>query len=376
MDLDSGIVSFGNMERMKNLMRRAEKGGNFTLAYIGGSITQDCLATRHELCYAYLVSEWWKKNFPKSEFRYINAGIGATTSQFGVSRVSRDVLCCEPDFVVVEFSVNDRADDFFQETYEGLLRKILNSGSKPAVLVVNAVQYENGENAQEYHNEIAKAYGLPVCSMKDSLYREVQKGTFTSADITADNLHPNDRGHRLMADVIGNLLRKIKEAPESDVRPEVLPKFGLTPNRFENSWYFQNDNSFPELNGFVRDTDRQQTIRDVFKKGWTAGREGDSVTFTADCESFAVQYRKTIRQPAAAAAAYVDGNEAAAVMLDGSFDERWGDCPFITTVIKDMKKGKHTLTVKIIKTHEDDVLPFYLIGMIASSGACSVQAEI
>lgn len=370
MDLDSGIVNLGNMERMKKLMKRAEEGGEFTMAFIGGSITQDCLATRHELCYAYLVNEWWKENFPKSKFRYINAGIGATTSQFGVARLPGHVLCYEPDFVVVEFSVNDTANAFFQETYEGLVRKILNSKTKPAVLVVNTVQYENGVNAQEYHNEIAKAYGLPVCSMKDSLYREVQKGAFTSGDITADDLHPNDRGHRMMADIIGNLLQKIKEAPDSDVRAEVLPKKSLTANRYEDSVYLQNDNSNPDLNGFAEDTDRQKDIKDVFKKGWTAAEEGSIITFTADCESFAVQYRKTVQQPAAVAVAYVDGNAADAVVLDGSFDERWGDCPFVTMVIKDMEKGKHTLTVKVVETHEDDVLPFYLIGVIASSRSC------
>lgn len=375
MDLDSGIVNLGNMERMKKLMKRAEEGGEFTMAFIGGSITQDCLATRHELCYAYLVNRWWEENFPGSKFRYINAGIGATTSQFGAARVSDHVLCYEPDFVVVEFSVNDTANAFFQETYEGLVRKILYSKTKPAVLAVNTVQYENGVNAQEYHNEIAKAYGLPICSMKDSLYMEVQKGTFASGDITEDDLHPNDRGHRLMADVVGNLLRKIKEAPLSDVRPEVLPKESLTANRYENSLYLRNDNSAPVLDGFVKDTDRQEAVKDVFKKGWTAGTEGSSITFTADCESFAVQYRKTIQQPAAVAVAYVDGNETDAVVLDGRFDERWGDCPFVTMVIKDMEKGKHTLTVKIVETHEDDVLPFYLIGVIASSRACAAQRQ-
>lgn len=366
MDFGSAIVSLGNMERMKNLMKRAEEGGSFTMAFIGGSITQDCLATKHELCYAYLVNEWWKKNYPKSEFTYINAGIGATTSQFGVARVDSHVLRYQPDFVVVEFSVNDTANDFFKETYEGLLRRILMSASKPAVLVVNTVQYENGVNAQEYHNEIAKAYGLPICSMKNSLYEEVKKGTYSSKEITVDDLHPNDYGHRQMADLIGNLLTEIKNAPESDVQREVFPKECLTPNRFEDSQYLQNDNSNPVLDGFRRDTEEQEAVKDVFKKGFIASREGDSITFTADCKSFAVQYRKTIRQPASIAIAIVDGKEDEAVTLDGNFDERWGDCPFITTVAKDLPYGKHTLTIRVTETHEDDVLPFYLIGVITS----------
>jgi lysophospholipase L1-like esterase len=42
-----------------------------------------------------------------AKFDYINAGIGGTTSQFGVTRVENYLLCYHPDFVIVEFSVND-----------------------------------------------------------------------------------------------------------------------------------------------------------------------------------------------------------------------------------------------------------------------------
>lgn len=362
----SKIVSLSGERRMKSLMERAEKGGQFTIAFIGGSITQDCLASRHELCYAYLVYEWWKKTFPASSFTYVNAGIGATTSQFGAARVQNHVLRYHPDLVVVEFSVNDKADAFFQETYEGLIRQILKSSQEAAVLVVNTVQYEDGVNAQEYHNEIAAHYGLPVCSMKDSLYRRMQNGEFSSKDITVDDLHPNDAGHRLMADEIGTILEEIRKAPADAAQPEAGLKEPLTANRYEHSFYLQNDNSNPETDGFVRDTKVQEAVRDVFCKGWTATGKGASITFKAVCEAFAVQYRKTVSQPASIAVAVVDGREDTAVVLDGNFDERWGDCPFITTVATGLPREEHTLTVTVVETHEDDVLPFYLIGVITS----------
>ena len=53
----------------------------------------------------------------------------------------------QPDVVVVDFSVNDDADEFFQETYEGVIRKLLSFRTKPAVLVLNNVFYDTGENA-------------------------------------------------------------------------------------------------------------------------------------------------------------------------------------------------------------------------------------
>lgn len=118
--------------RLKSCMRRAEAGEELTIGFFGGSITQDSLATKHENCYAYRVFRWWEETFPKAVFRYVNGGIGGTTSHYGVSRVVTDMLMYQPDFVVVDFSVNDDSNEFFQETYEGLIRRMLTWSSKPA----------------------------------------------------------------------------------------------------------------------------------------------------------------------------------------------------------------------------------------------------
>lgn len=44
-----------------------------------------------------------EKVFPNTEFDYVNAGIGATDSQFGAARVQEDLLQRLPDLVFVEF---------------------------------------------------------------------------------------------------------------------------------------------------------------------------------------------------------------------------------------------------------------------------------
>ena len=108
-----GIVNRGNQARIKNVMKRAIAGEKITLGFLGGSITQGSLSSTPETCYAYLVYDWWRKTFPNAEFVYLNAGIGGTTSQFGVARVESDLLRYKPDFVIVEFSVNDDNNEFF-----------------------------------------------------------------------------------------------------------------------------------------------------------------------------------------------------------------------------------------------------------------------
>lgn len=103
-----------NLSRLKNCMLRAEKGEELTIGFLGGSITQGSLSTKPENCYAHRVFSWWKKEFRGAQFHYVNGGIGGTSSHFGVSRAVTDLLMYQPDVVVVDFSVNDKADIFFR----------------------------------------------------------------------------------------------------------------------------------------------------------------------------------------------------------------------------------------------------------------------
>ena len=51
-----------------------------------------------------------RRHFQKQKLHYVNGGIGGTTSHYGVSRVVTDMLMYQPDFVVVDFSVNDEPE--------------------------------------------------------------------------------------------------------------------------------------------------------------------------------------------------------------------------------------------------------------------------
>ena len=188
-----------DLTRIKNLMRRAQAGEELTIGFLGGSITQGSLATEHKNTYAYRVFTWWKETFPKAEFHYVNGGIGGTTSHFGVARAVSDVLMYQPDFVVIDFSVNDKPNDFFKETYEGVLLKVLTWTSEPAVVLLNNVYYDTGINAQEQHVAVGDWYQIPHVSIKDTLYQEMKAGAYTREELTPDGLHPNDKGHGLVA---------------------------------------------------------------------------------------------------------------------------------------------------------------------------------
>ena len=384
-DFGQGVANPGYIWNIKEVMRRAEAGEKLTIGFIGGSITQGSLSSTPQKCYAYLVYKWWVDTFPEAEFKYVNAGIGGTTSQFGVARAEDDLLAAKPDFVIAEFSVNDESTEHFEETYEGLVRKILSSEFHPALMLVHNVCYNNGASAELVHSRIARHYNLPSVSMQSTLYKALLNCRFDNRRITPDDLHPNDCGHELVSMVITKRLEQIKNTVKAEYETaKTANKFlnsasltnksnqsgtlpaPLTVNAYEDSVRYRNDNSVPVLDGFTADTSEQRDITDCFKKGFTASKEGAGITFKVSGSCIAVQFRKTIHKPAPIAVAIVDGDEEKAVKLDANFDETWGDKLELYTLLEHGENKEHTVQIKITEAGDADMSEFYLVSVIAS----------
>lgn len=369
-DYEAAVSNRGNQARIKKVFQRAKQGERLTIGFLGGSITQGSLATEPEFCYAYLVYDWWRKTFPGADFVYRNAGIGATDSQFGCARADSDLLAYRPDFVIVEFSVNDDSTPHYLETYEGLVRKIYGAEWQPAVLLVHNVRYDNGASAQLMHGKVARYYDLPAVSMQSCIYPELLSGRLENREITPDDLHPNDFGHELVASVITHFLEQILAAGEKQeewaAEPTAREKEPFTVNAYQRSVRYRNDNTSPVLQGFAPDPAQQQGITDLFKKGWTASRPGASIVFEVEGSCIAVQYRKTIQWPAPVAELILDGDRSHPFVLDANFEETWGDKLVLETVLEHGEDRLHRLEIRLRETHEEDRLPFYLVSVIAS----------
>ncbi len=364
-EVERAFANRGNLMRLKDCMRRAKAGEALKIGFVGGSITQGSLATAEDKCYAYHVYSWWKQTFPQAEFEYINAGIGGTTSQFGVARVQEDLLEKEPDFVIVEFSVNDKSTEHFLETYEGLVRKILKWKTNPAVLLVHSVYYDSGANAQLMHAKIGRYYDLPCVSMQSSVFAKVVDGSIPKDEITPDSLHPNDVGHRLEAEIITSFLELVLGDLQTKETTCVVKEAPLTANEYENSVRFRSENANAVLDGFCVDETPQEGITDRFKGGWTAGAAGAGITFTVKGSCIGIQYRRIIDHPAQIAEVILDGKRAG--LLDANFDETWGDNLELDTIAEHIENTSHEVTIRLIEAPKEAVKPFYLVSVIASS---------
>lgn len=358
-------MNTSNFARLKELFRRAAAGQELTIAFLGGSITQGSLSSTPQTCYAYRVYQWFVDTFPQAKFHYVNGGIGGTDSFYGVSRAVTDVLMYQPDFVAVDFSVNDAKLSFRQETYEGVIRKLLSWPSRPAVVLLNNIYYDTGLTAEDDHVAVGDHYGVPHISIRDSIYQDLKAGTYTRPQLSPDGLHPNDFGHGLVAGEIIKLLENVNAHREEPEEGAVLPS-PLTANAYENARRLTIREVSPRLEGFRADTAEKTGHLDHWKNGWLGQRPGDKITFTVDASCIAVQYRKTIRRPALRAQLVLDGDTAHPVLLDGNFDEDWGDCLYLQPILHHGEQKTHTVEITILPTEDEAPTEFYLMALITA----------
>lgn len=357
------------LARLKEVINRANRGEELTIGFLGGSITEGSLASEQNQTYAYRVFRWWEQTFPKAKFHYVNGGIGGTSSHYGVARAVTDLLMYQPDFVVVDFSVNDTANSFFQETYEGLIRKLLNWDSKPAVVLLHNVFYDTGLSAQEYHQTVGEWYHLPCISIRDTIYQRIKAGELKRIEVTPDGLHPNDQGHKLVAEEVICFLEKVKNWVFNETiledwngrEEEIVP---LTANGYEHIKRLTIREVSPQLFGFLADTREKMGHLDAFKNGWIGRRAGDRIVFEVEGENIALQYRKSVQKPAYCAFAILDGNREQGILLDGNFEEDWGDCQYLQVLLHHGENKMHQVEIEVLPSKEKEAVEFYLMSVI------------
>lgn len=249
--LDRALVNGGNRARLASVMQRAQKGEELTIGFIGGSVTEGAYASDYDkTSYAGLTYGWWEKIFPKATFNYVNAGYGGTSSLFGVHRVQEDLLKHQPDFVVIEFGVND-CDHLYQiEAYANLVHRILSYDSQPAVMLLY-VMGDSGNSNQDNQVPVGEHYDLPMISYRDAIWPEVKNGHYSWNDIGADYVHPTDLGHSLIAELMISYLSKTY-ADLSDIStkvPAVAKPY--MPYVYGEATYYDRHNITPlAMNGF------------------------------------------------------------------------------------------------------------------------------
>jgi lysophospholipase L1-like esterase len=340
---ERAVVSEGNKARLAKTMKKAANGEDITVGVIGGSITQGSSATDHNNCYAELFHKYWVEKFPQSNVNFVNAGIGGTNSYLGVHRVDTQLLDSKPDAVIVEFSVNDTDKLMNKYSYDSLVRKILNCDSQPAVMLLFTTQ-EDGTSLWETHKEIGAAYDLPMLSYRAVVYPEVSAGTLDWKDISPDNIHPNDEGHKLIGQLVSRYLDSVYDDLDNiDDSSVAFDTPAYTADYYKDAKMLGASDIAPqEISGFEQGGN--SVYPELFPDNFVTEGEG-YLKFETECKCLGFFYLKKVDGKGGKYDVYVDGERKGT--LDADFKGGWGNYGETQQILISKDSEKHTVEIKL-----------------------------
>lgn len=357
---ERAVVSEGNKARLAKAMKKAANGEDITVGVIGGSITQGSSATDHNNCYAELFHKYWVEKFPQSNVNFVNAGIGGTNSYLGVHRVDTQLLDSKPDAVIVEFSVNDTDKLMNKYSYDSLVRKILNCDSQPAVMLLFTTQ-EDGTSLWETHKEIGAAYDLPMLSYRAVVYPEVSAGTLDWKDISPDNIHPNDEGHKLIGQLVSRYLDSVYDDLDNiDVSSVAFDTPAYTADYYKDAKMLGASDITPqEISGFEQGGN--SVYPELFPDNFVTEGEG-YLKFETECKCLGFFYLKKVDGKGGKYDVYVDGERKGT--LDADFKGGWGNYGETQQILISKDSEKHTVEIKLAEGSTNTALT--ILGIMES----------
>lgn len=338
--VDRSLLSIGDMTRMSDVFQKAQNGEDITVAYIGGSITEGYNAGTTEF-YAKTCTDLLQGYFPDITVTGVNAGISGTPSLLGNLRLERDVLSADPDIVFVEFAVNDGQEADYKNAYESLVRTLLTQEKDIAVVLLFTV-LDSGYTCQEHMSKIGANYDLPMISVHDSVYEEIEAGRMTWQDYSNDQSHPNAYGHKCITDFVDNYYQKVLPVVAENVGEvsKELPD-PVFSAKYMNMHYMDS----ATMDGVELDGFEQYDTHGSFHNGWMyRGTDGGSMKFTVDCSVLEMVFKANNSDKYGTANIYVDGEKVKSVVSNMS--DGWNN-PVTAYLIDNDSSAEHTVEIRM-----------------------------
>lgn len=377
--LEKSLMSAGNYARLKKVIDKAKRGEEVTIAFIGGSITQGAGAIPiHVKCYAYQTWERFREAFGEN-VRLIKAGVGGTSSEFGMIRYERDVLregSVIPDLVVIEYAVNDEGDETKGLCYESLIRKALSTSGETAVVLLFSV-FADDWNLEERLSPVGERYELPMVSIRQAVveqfYRKAGEGRVLSkSQFFYDSYHPTNTGHVIMADCLTYLFRQVDGMPpveENDWRSRE-PLMGDTFMNVRLADKHSNTDKLKEVvPGSFSETDRELQYAEQddrlegvpqFPYNWQHIKGSEPFSMRIFCKALLVVSKDTGEVDAGKASVLVDGRE---VLILNPREIGWTHCNAQILFTED-EAAEHEVVIRMLPGDEEKKLTILGFGYV------------
>lgn len=177
-----------------------------TIIFFGDSLSAGYGLDEPTLAFPGLIQS--KLDSMKMEYQVVNAGVSGETSSGGVGRIEW-ILSQPVDVFVLELGANDGLRGIPVETTEKNLQTIMDSvrARNPAVRIVLAGMQVPPNMGAKYANAFKAIFPSLAEKNKVTLIPFLLEGVGGEPALNqADGIHPNEEGHRKVADVVWNSL--------------------------------------------------------------------------------------------------------------------------------------------------------------------------
>lgn len=230
-----------------SLPRQPDPAKTFTLVAFGDSTTAPRRVDGKSIrIYADILQEDFVRRGVNGAV--INAGVGGNNTDQARARFASDVLAHEPDLVIIQFGLNDSCIDLWdgmhqprisRETFADNLRYFVETLRKEdcdvILMTANPMRWTEallrlyGSAPYDVNDpwgfnltnrvygdavrELAAELDVPLIDVYQGFYDYGNVAGQTPEDLLLDGMHPNDRGHALIAEWLLKEIAKLKRVP-------------------------------------------------------------------------------------------------------------------------------------------------------------------
>lgn len=339
-----------------NFVYKAAIEKKATVAFLGGSITE-------MKGWRDMMKESLTKQYPDTQFNFIEAGIASLGSTPHAFRFEQDVLSHgTPDLLFVEAAVNDHTNGFGPREQvcgmEGIVRHALKANPFMDIMMLHFIydpfipESDAGRipDVVLNHERVANRYGITSIDLVSEIAERMRAGEFTWEQF--GGTHPAPLGHSYYTAAINDALAATAvPATSYKLKPHDMPEEPIEKFNYENG-HFQSIETAVRLKGFSIDPSWEPVIKSGLRPGFhgvpmlTSDKGGSSfeVSFTGSAIGLCM-----VAGPDAAALQYrVDKGEWK--VLDPYTEWSGGlYIPWVYMLEDDLEYGAHTLQLRTAK---------------------------
>ncbi|QRW05670.1 capsule structure designer protein [Ceratobasidium sp. AG-Ba] len=381
----------GPNARLRRVLQKAADGHPINIGVLGGSVTAGH-GVLHPEYWTDIFFDWWNTTFPHENNVFINGAVPATTTEY-YSVCALEHIDEEVDLVIIEMAINDPRNDVFAQSYEWLVRMLLELPNKPAVVnaQVIALSFDTISMGGDLHTGVAEYYDLPTVSLRNvALYHvlenpELDRDMFYrlppfQPESETDLRHMNRIGHKVLADlVIAYMQRQIcaqavlknnpsllRFQPQQHYIPgpealEEMPRLRL----FQR--YVRGERVPPIKTTCLTTRSKTHPLKPIRQTGWSdwawkekayviAKEPGARVTFAINAGPtglIRISYLKSKTFGLGSVKCWVDDNEGAARRIDGWWNEDGLNISRDSNIAEGVTPGPHEVTCEVLSETKD-----------------------